>query len=141
MFLTIKNVYHCEIQPTVINSHRNEYGQELNNYPLAVKLDKRLGSCNTLNGLSNKVCFPNKREDLNIHVFNMITGKNESNILTKDILCECKCRFDGKNVIQINKITINGIEINVNVSVKNVMCVKSVIFGILLHVVVKMENI
>ena len=34
-----------------------------------------------------------------------------------------------------------GIKINVNVSVKNVMFVKKIISGILLHVVVKMENI
>ena len=67
----------------------------------------------------------------------MITGKNESKILTKDISCECKCRFDGKNVIQIS----GGITINVDVSVKNVKYVKNIIFGILLHVVLKMENI
>ena len=24
----------------------------------------------------------------------MVTGKNELKILTKDILCECKCKFD-----------------------------------------------
>ena len=41
------------------------------------------------------LCIPNKTEDLNI-CFNMITGKNESKILTKDILCKCKCRFDKK---------------------------------------------
>ena len=29
----------------------------------------------------------------------MITGINESKTLTKDISCECKCKFDGKNVI------------------------------------------
>ena len=27
----------------------------------------------------------------------MITGQNESKILTEDISCKCKCRFDGKN--------------------------------------------
>ena len=42
-----------------------------------------------------------------------------------------------KNVIQIN----GGITINVGVSVKNVMHMKNVIFGILLRVVAKMENI
>ena len=26
----------------------------------------------------------------------MITGKNESKNLTKDISCECKCKFDGR---------------------------------------------
>ena len=41
------------------------------------------------------------------------------------------------NVIQIN----GGITVNVDVSVKNIMYVKKIIFGILLHVVVKMENI
>ena len=50
----------------------------------------------------------------------MITGINESKILTEDISCEIKCRFDGKNVIQIN----GGVTINVDVSVKNVMCQK-----------------
>ena len=37
-------------------------------------------SCNTLNDLSNKVCVPNKTEDLNIHVFNIITGIIDLNI-------------------------------------------------------------
>ena len=41
------------------------------------------------------------------------------------------------NVIQINV----GIMINVDVSVKNVMYVKKIMFGILLHVIVKMKNI
>ena len=42
-----------------------------------------------------------------------------------------------ENVIQIN----GGITINVDVNVKIVMYVKKIIFGILLHVIVKMENI
>ena len=41
-----------------------------------------------------------------------------------------------ENVIQIN----GGITINVDVSVKNVMYVKKIIFEILLHIVVKMGN-
>ena len=97
----------CEIQPTLINLHPNEYNQEFHYYPFAVKLDKCAGSCNTLNELSNRVCVPSK------------------------------CRFDGKNVIQIN----GGITINVYVNVKNVMYVEKIKFGILLHVVAKMENI
>ena len=40
-----------------------------------------------------------------------------------------------KNVIQIN----SGIMIKVGVSVKNVMCMKKIMFGILLHVIVIME--
>ena len=61
----------CKIQPTVINLHPNEYSQELHYYPFAVKLDKYVGSCSTLNDLSNRVCVK----------------KTEAS-------CECKCKFD-----------------------------------------------
>ena len=40
-------------------------------------------------------------------------------------------------VIQVN----DGITINVDVTVKSVMYVNKIMFGILLHVVAKMENI
>ena len=46
--------------------------------------------------LSNKVCVTNKTEDLNLSVFNMITGITELKTLTKHILCECKCKFNGR---------------------------------------------
>ena len=36
------------------------------------------------------------KQDLNIHVINMITGVNESKILTKHVSCQCKCKFDGR---------------------------------------------
>ena len=84
----------CEIQPTLINLHPNEYNQELHYYPFAVKLDRCVGSCNTVNDLSNNVCVPNKTEDLNLNVSNMIRGRNESKMLTKHVSCECKCKFD-----------------------------------------------
>ena len=32
----------------------------------------------TLHDKFNKLCAPNKKEDLNLNVFNMITGINES---------------------------------------------------------------
>ena len=67
----------CMTQPTLINLHPNEYSLNFHYYQFAVKLDRCVGSSNTLNDLSNKVCVPNKTEDLKIHVFNMITEKNE----------------------------------------------------------------
>ena len=51
---------------------------------------------------------------IKLKIFNMITGKNESKFLSRDISRKCKFRFDGKNVIQIN----GEITINVDVSVK-----------------------
>ena len=74
------------IQPNLINLHPNAYSQELRYHSYAVKLDRCVGSRNTLTDLSNKLCFSNKTEDLIIHVFNMITGKNESKLLTKYIV-------------------------------------------------------
>ena len=102
------------IQPILINLHLNEYSQEIHYYPFAVKLDRCVGSCNTLNDLSNKVCIPNKTENLNLSVFNMITGINESKTLTMYVSCECKCKFNETKC----KSNQCGITINVDVSVK-----------------------
>ena len=86
----------CMTQPTLINLHPSNYSQELHYYPCAVNLDGCIGSCNTIKHLSNKVCVPSKTEDLNLRVFNMIAAINESKTLTKNISCECKCKFDGR---------------------------------------------
>ena len=56
-----------------------------------------MGSYNTLNDLSNKVCVPNKREDLNLSVFNMTIGINQSQILTKHI---------NHAIVNVNKMQI-----------------------------------
>ena len=50
----------------------------VSNYRFVVKLDTCVRSCNSLNNVSNKVCVPNKTDDLNLTVFNMIAGINES---------------------------------------------------------------
>ena len=65
-------------------------------YPFTVNLDKCIGSCNTLNDLPNKICVPNKTEDLNLSVSKIITGINKSEILKKHISSGFKCQFDGK---------------------------------------------
>ena len=120
-----------KIQPTLINVHPNEHIKEFHYYPFAVKLNKSGGSFNSLNDLSNKV------EVSNWSVSNMTTGTNKSKTLSKHFSCECKYRFDAKNVIEI----YDGITINVDVTVKYIIYAKKIMFGILLHVIVKMENI
>ena len=127
----------CMIQSTLINLHPNEYSQEFHYYPFLVKLDRWVGSCNTLNNLFSKVCIPDKIEDLNLSASNLITGINESKTLTKHISCKCNVNLMEQNVSQIN----DGITINVDVNVKNTIYVKKIMLGILLHVVVKMGNI
>ena len=127
----------CMTQPSLINLHPNEYSQEFYYYPFSVKLDRYVGSCNTLHDLCNKVWVPNKTEDLNLGVLSMITGVNESKTLAKHLPCQCKSRFDGRKCgtdqwWNNDKCLCES---------KNVMYVMEIMFGILLHVIVKMQNI
>ena len=130
----------CMTIPTLISFHPNNYNQGLRYYPFVVNLDRRVRSCNTLNDLSNKIYVPNKAEDLNLSVFDKITGINESKTLTNMYHANVNLNLVVENVILIK----SGITINVDVTVKiwkNIMYVKKIIFGILLHVVAKMVNI
>ena len=103
MLLTVQNVSNqkCMTQPTLINLHPNEYSQEFHynsetfNLTIFGLIRRCVGSCDTLNDLSNELCFPNKPEDLNLSVVNMITRINKSKRLANNISCECKSRFDG----------------------------------------------
>ena len=68
----------------------------------------------------------------------MITRKNESENLAEDMSCECKCKFDGRKCISDQKWNKNKCRSKFK---KHHICKKKIIFEILLHVVVKMENI
>ena len=92
---------------------------------------------NTFNDLSNKVSLPNKTEDSNLSMLNIITGIDESRTLTKHVSCRCKCKFDGRRY-NLNYWQNNE---NANVSVKNIMYVQKIMLSILLHVLVKNENL
>ena len=78
------------IQPTHINLHPNEYSKNFHGYPFAVKLDRYLGSCNTLNDLYNKVCALNKTEDLNLSIEHDYRNVSVRNAMYVKRLClEC----------------------------------------------------
>ena len=67
------NNQQCITQPALINLYPNEYIEILHWYPFEVNLDRWIGNFNTLYDLSNQV---NKTEDLDLSIFNMITGIN-----------------------------------------------------------------
>ena len=134
--VSLSNQKHM-IQPTLINLNPNEYNREFHYYRFTVKLDRCVGSYNTINDLTNKVCVPNKTKDLNLSVFNMITGINKSKTLTKHISCEWKCKFDQRKC-NSNQWWNND---KCRCECKNTIYVKKIMFGILLHVVAKMINI
>ena len=83
------------------------YSRGLCYYPFAVNLDEYIGSCNSLNDLSNRVCTPNKIEDLNLSVFNIITRTSESKMLTKHISSKCEFMIEGRKY-NLNKKWNNG---------------------------------
>ena len=69
----------------------------------------------------------------------MITGKIESKILTKDIWwydANVIVNLVEENIIQVK----SGKTMNVDVNIKTIIYVKNTIFGILIHVVVKIES-
>ena len=61
------------IQPNFISVHLDKYSQGLCYYPFTLNLDICIGSCNIFNDLPNRVCVLSETEDLNMHVFNIIT--------------------------------------------------------------------
>ena len=67
----------------------------------------------------------------------MITGINESKTLTRKFHANVNVNLMKQNASQIN----GGITLNVDVSVKKLMCVKKIMFRILLHVIVNMDKI
>ena len=116
----------------LISLYPNEDSKEFHHYPFVVKLNRCVWNYNTLNDICNKIYVPNKTEDSNLSLFNIWIER-----INKAFIIQCKCRFDGRNVTQIN----DGIMINVNVIVKSIMYAKKIMFGILLYVIVKMDNI
>ena len=91
------------------NMHNSTYSDKFSSYlvhycPLAVNLDKCVENCNTPNDFSNKVCVPNKTEDLNLRLFNMITGINESKTLPNHMSCKLNVNLMVENVIQIHVV-------------------------------------
>ena len=73
-----------------INLHPNENSQESQYYPFSVILDIYVGSCNTINDVPNKICTPDKAEDLSLIVSNMITGICEKDYVWNTATCNCE---------------------------------------------------
>ena len=64
----------------------------------------------------------------------MITGINELERLTKHVSCKYECKFHAEKCNSVNVRGSGKIR-------KNIVFVKKIIFGILLHVVAKMVDI
>ena len=84
-------------------------------------LDGCIGSCPILFFIScpvdlfSRICVPNKTKDINVKVFSIVTGMNKAKTEVQHVSCNFKCKFDGKNVIQLK----NGVLTSVDMRAKN----------------------
>ena len=77
------NIQLCMTRPTLIDLNPDEYNEALRYYPFMVNLERCKRRCNTLDDPSGQIFVPNEIEDVNLNVFNMKTGINESKTLIK----------------------------------------------------------
>ena len=86
------NNQRCMVRPMFIDLNLDE----LHYYQFIINMNRCKGSCNIAEDPFSSICVPNKIEDMNQKVFNMIKGINESKILAEHISCEFRCEFDGR---------------------------------------------
>ena len=115
-------------QPTLIKLHHNKYIQGLDCYPFVVNLDRRNESCNMLNDTSSRICVINKIKVVNLRIFKMITGINESKTLTKHISYKCICKFDSRKCNSNQKGNNDKCQCEHKNLTEHHVCVKKVTF-------------
>ena len=95
----------CMSRYTLTDLNPNEYNQRLHYCPFTVNSDRSNRICNTLNDLSKKISVPNKTEDANLSIVNMMVRIIKSKNISKT--CKCKCKYDDKKCI-LNQKWNNG---------------------------------
>ena len=80
----------CKVRPEIISVNCNEPIF----YPFSIKTSKCSGSCNNINDPYAKICVPDVVKDLNVKVFNLMSGTNETRHIKWHETCKCKCRLD-----------------------------------------------
>ena len=87
-----KNNQPYTVRMTLIDLNLNE----IHYYPFMVSLDRFGGRCDTVEDPFGRIYIPSEVEDVNLKVFNIIKGMDESKTLVKHISCECRCEVDGR---------------------------------------------
>ena len=60
----------------------------------SIKTSNCSGSCNNINNPLAKLCVPDVVKNLNIKVFNIVSGTNETRRRESHETCKCECRFN-----------------------------------------------
>ena len=78
------NNQECRIRSEIFNVNTDE--------PLFYPYCK--GSCNTINNLYAKLCFPDTIKNITVKVFDLMSRTNETRHIEWQKTCKCKCRLD-----------------------------------------------
>ena len=88
-FISINNQKY-KVRPQIVNVN----GDNPAFFPYSVKTSKCSGSCNNINNPLAKLCVPDVVKNLNVKVFNLVSGTNETRCLEWHETCKCKYRFE-----------------------------------------------
>ena len=80
----------CKIKPEIINVNN----KGLIFYPYKIKMNRCVGSCNTIDDRYGKTCFANDIENIGLKVFNLLSQNNETISIEKKKSCWCKCKLN-----------------------------------------------
>ena len=68
------NEQECQVKPHIINVN----GDDPVFFPYNIKASKYSGSCNNIDEPLAKLCVPDVVKSLNVKVFNLVSGTNET---------------------------------------------------------------
>ena len=80
----------CKTRPQIVNV--NEDDPEF--FPFSIKTSKCSGSCNNINNPLTTLCVPDVVKNLNVKVFNLVSGTNEARRIEWHETCKRKRRFN-----------------------------------------------
>ena len=77
----------CKLRPEIVNVNSNE--------PMfcrfSIRTSKCSGTCNGINDPYAKLCVPDVINNINVEVFNLMSGTNETRHIEWHETCKCKC--------------------------------------------------
>ena len=81
------NNQECKVKPQIVNVN----GDDAVFFPYSVKTSKCSGTCNNVNNPLAKFCVPDVVKNLNVKVFNLVSGTNETKRIEWHETCKFKC--------------------------------------------------
>ena len=93
--ISMKN-QECKVRPEIISINSNNPMF----YPFSIKVNKCSGNCNNINDPYIRIWVPDTVKNLNVKIFNLMSGTNETRSIKWHETCKCICR--------LNKIICNN---------------------------------